>query len=54
MVRTLFEIFKDIDLNEEREKEYQEFSTKLEKLDEILKFNEDDFSWDGKSFIKKI
>ena len=27
---------------------------KLEKLDEILKFNEDDFSWDGKSFIKKI
>ena len=27
---------------------------KLEKLDEILKFNEDDFSWDGKSFIKKF
>jgi len=27
---------------------------KLEKLDEILKFNEDDFTWDGKSFIKKI
>ena len=25
---------------------------KLEKLDEILKFNEDDFAWDGKSFIK--
>tara|TARA_B100000700_G_C15013133_1_gene841986 strand:- start:272 stop:961 length:690 start_codon:yes stop_codon:yes gene_type:complete len=27
---------------------------KLEKLDEILEFNEDDFTWDGKSFVKKI
>ena len=27
---------------------------KLERLDEILKFNDDNFSWDGKSFVKKI
>jgi len=33
-INSMIEIFKDIDLNEEREKEYKEFSSKLEKLDE--------------------